>query len=48
MDTATLASLARRVAGPDAKITELGQWGPWVDGGAWLSVDETSVDWIYP
>jgi hypothetical protein len=47
MDTATLASLARRVAGPDAKITELGQWGPWVDGGAWLSVDGTSVDWIY-
>nr|WP_269779079.1 nucleotidyltransferase domain-containing protein [Propioniciclava soli] len=28
-----------RVAGP-------GSWGPWVDGGAWLSVDATPVDWI--
>jgi hypothetical protein len=47
LDTATLASLARRVAGPDAEVTEPGHWGPWVDGGAWLRVDGTSVDWIY-
>lgn len=28
-----------RIAGP-------GAWGPWVDGGAWLTVDGTAVDWI--
>ena len=27
------------VAGP-------GSWGTWVDGGAWLSVEGTAVDWI--
>lgn len=30
---------AVEVAGP-------GSWGPWVDGGAWLGVDGTAVDWI--
>ena len=47
LDTAALASLARRVAGSDAEVTEPGQWGPWVDGGAWLRVEGTAVDWIY-
>lgn len=47
LDTAALHSLARRVGGSDAEVTEPGEWGPWVDGGAWLSVDGTSVDWIY-
>ncbi|WP_369133992.1 nucleotidyltransferase domain-containing protein [Modestobacter sp. I12A-02662] len=28
------------VAGP-------GAWGPWVDGGAWLHVEGTAVDWMY-
>lgn len=23
-----------------------GGWGPWVDGGAWLAIDGTPVDWI--
>lgn len=26
--------------------TPSGGWGPWVDGGAWLVVDGTRVDWI--
>jgi hypothetical protein len=47
LDTATLGRLARRVGGSDAEVTEPGEWGPWVDGGAWLSVDGNSVDWIY-
>lgn len=47
LDTAGLADLAHRVAGPDAEVTEPGQWGPWVDGGAWLSIDGVPVDWIY-
>jgi hypothetical protein len=35
------------LAGPDARVTEPGEWGPWVDGGAWLTIDATAVDWIY-
>jgi predicted nucleotidyltransferase len=30
-----------------AEVSERGGWGPWVDGGAWLTVDGTRVDWIY-
>ena len=28
-------------------VTDPGAWGPWVDGGAWLRIDDTAVDWIY-
>ena len=39
-DTDALDVLAKRVAGPSAAVTEPGGWGPWVDGGGWLKVDE--------
>jgi hypothetical protein len=54
LDIAALGALARDVAGPDAQVTKLGEWGPWVDGGAWLLIgvngsagDGVHVDWIY-
>ncbi|MGI8458395.1 MAG: nucleotidyltransferase domain-containing protein [Propionibacteriaceae bacterium] len=53
LDTASLRTLARRVAtgrpdqGPEPDVTEPGGWGPWVDGGGWLTIDATPVDWIY-
>lgn len=47
LDVAGLGKLAREVAGPQAKVTELGAWGPWVDGGAWLTIADTAVDWLY-
>ena len=54
LDIAALGALARDVAGPDAEVTERGEWGPWVDGGAWLVIgvngrngDGVHVDWIY-
>jgi hypothetical protein len=47
LDVDALGALARDVAGPDAAVTRPGAWGPWVDGGGWLSVDGTAVDWIY-
>ncbi len=47
LDTAALQRLARDIAGIDARVTRPGEWGPWVDGGAWLSVAGTAVDWIY-
>lgn len=28
-------------------VTELYEWGPWVNGGAWLTVRDQRVDWLY-
>lgn len=28
-------------------VTGYGEWGPWINGGAWLRVDGKRVDWIY-
>jgi hypothetical protein len=47
LDIAGLGELAREVAGSQAKVTERGAWGPWVDGGAWLTIADTAVDWLY-
>ncbi len=47
LDVPALRRLAREVAGPGDDVTEPGQWGPWVDGGGWLRVSGTAVDWIY-
>ena len=47
LDVRALGELARAVAGPSAQVTEPGGWGPWVDGGGWLTVDGAAVDWIY-
>ena len=47
LDVDGLAALARGVAGPNASVTRPGEWGPWVDGGAWLSIDGVAVDWVY-
>lgn len=47
LDIGTLEHLARAVGGPDVSVTEPGAWGPWVNGGAWLRIAETTVDWIY-
>jgi predicted nucleotidyltransferase len=27
--------------------TEIGEWGPWINGGGWLRVESKSVDWLY-
>lgn len=47
LDVAALGELARTVAGDEARVTRPGEWGPWVDGGAWLTINDTAVDWIY-
>ena len=28
-------------------ITELGGWGPWINGGGWLVIDGRRVDWLF-
>jgi predicted nucleotidyltransferase len=47
LDIAALGRLAIDVAGPEDRVTEPGAWGPWVDGGGWLTIDGAAVDWIY-
>jgi predicted nucleotidyltransferase len=32
---------------PQPTVTELGGWGPWVNGGAWLTIQGQRVDWLY-
>jgi predicted nucleotidyltransferase len=36
----------RALAGPEVDVAGPGDWGPWVNGGAWLRVDGVAVDWI--
>jgi predicted nucleotidyltransferase len=46
--TAALAEIVERVAPESAlAVTDFGEWGPWVDGGAWLRVDGLRVDLLY-
>ncbi|RMI45555.1 nucleotidyltransferase domain-containing protein [Streptomyces triticirhizae] len=47
LDTAALRALAAEATGEEVEVTEPGGWGPWVDGGAWLTVNGAAVDWIY-
>ncbi|GAA1680222.1 nucleotidyltransferase domain-containing protein [Nonomuraea maheshkhaliensis] len=42
-----LGALAAKLTGQDTEVTDPGGWGPWVDGGGWLTVDGWRVDWIY-
>ncbi|MFI5958803.1 nucleotidyltransferase domain-containing protein [Cryptosporangium sp. NPDC051539] len=47
LDVEALGALARELAGPDAQVTQPGDWGPWVNGGGWLRIDDVPVDWLY-
>jgi hypothetical protein len=47
LDVASLQDLADRVCDEPAEISAPGGWGPWVDGGGWLTVGGQRVDWIY-
>ncbi|WP_219464915.1 nucleotidyltransferase domain-containing protein [Nonomuraea rhizosphaerae] len=47
LDVAALRALAVQESGERAEVTEPGGWGPWVDGGGWLTIDGRRVDWIY-
>ncbi|HEX6958765.1 MAG TPA: nucleotidyltransferase domain-containing protein [Ferrovibrio sp.] len=46
-DTALLQTALARLADAPASLTPLGGWGPWIDGGGWLSVDGRRVDLLY-
>ncbi|VIO79255.1 nucleotidyltransferase domain-containing protein [Bradyrhizobium ivorense] len=41
-------AVAALVDKPDAaQVTPLGEWGPWIVGGAWLTIDGRKVDLLY-
>lgn len=47
-----LESLRRLAAeldysGQGEAVTNFGEWGPWINGGAWLNVQGQRVDWLY-
>jgi hypothetical protein len=33
--------------GTTAEVTEVGGWGPWINGGGWLTIGGTRVDLLY-
>lgn len=47
LDIAALQALASRASDAPVEVTAPGGWGPWVDGGGWLTIDGQRVDWIY-
>ena len=32
---------------PTDSVTDFGEWGPWINGGAWLTIDGQRVDWLF-
>jgi hypothetical protein len=30
-----------------SSLTAIGDWGPWINGGAWLTVEGKRVDLLY-
>ncbi|WJR80274.1 nucleotidyltransferase domain-containing protein [Bradyrhizobium sp. NP1] len=49
LDTERLLAEARGLADePEAAVvTPVGEWGPWIVGGAWLSISRCKVDLLY-
>lgn len=49
LDTKQLQAAAKAVGDDPAAtaVTPIGEWGPWIVGGAWLSVDGRKVDLLY-
>jgi hypothetical protein len=47
LDVAALQALADELADEPVEMTIPGGWGPWVNGGGWLTVRGWRVDWIY-
>ncbi len=49
LDVAALGRVAAEIddRGEAASVTPVGGWGPWIDGGGWLVVEEMRVDLLY-
>lgn len=46
LDLTALERCASDLHGSPVEVAGPGQWGQWSNGGAWLTVDDTAVDWI--
>jgi len=47
LDVEALRGLAAARSDAPVEITQPGGWGPWVNGGGWLTIGGERVDWIY-
>jgi hypothetical protein len=48
IDIGRLGKAIALLPGPAAgSVTAIGEWGPWINGGAWLTIDGTRVDWLF-
>lgn len=49
LDIEGIRRAAVELAGPDTPhtVTEVGEWGRWIVGGAWLSIGGKQVDFLY-
>ncbi|HEX2552979.1 MAG TPA: nucleotidyltransferase domain-containing protein [Microvirga sp.] len=48
LDLAALRDAVARLADdPSTAVTDIGEWGPWINGGAWLAVGGVKVDLLY-
>ncbi|SFE57710.1 Nucleotidyltransferase domain-containing protein [Paenibacillus catalpae] len=41
------AAAAMDVEHRENAVTELGEWGPWINGGGWLKINQTPVDLLF-
>jgi hypothetical protein len=41
------AAIAPLVDDPSSTVTRLGEWGPWINGGGWLTIGGAEVDLLY-
>ncbi|MDI1476741.1 nucleotidyltransferase domain-containing protein [Polyangium sp. y55x31] len=41
------SAIAPLVDDPSSTVTHFGEWGPWVNGGGWLSIGGVEVDLLY-
>lgn len=48
IDVGRLARAVTLLPGPaTSSVTAVGEWGPWINGGAWLTVEGRRVDLLY-
>jgi hypothetical protein len=48
IDTGALGRAIATMQGPvTSQVTAIGEWGPWINGGAWLTVAGKRVDLLY-
>jgi len=47
LDVTAIQSAIAPLVDEPSMVTPIGEWGPWINGGAWLTVGGTKVDLLY-